>query len=299
MSQPSVAIVILNWNRIQLVRECLASLSCCTYPAFRVIIVDNGSGNNEAERIREEFPEVIVSAQKKNLGFAEGNNVGMRIALEKGFDYCLLLNNDTVVDPGFIEPLVQAMETDKSVGAVSPLIFFYDPPDMIWFAGGGPILLGVHEKRPYFRAREKDFPYDRAYETEALSGCAFMTSREHIKNVGLLDPVFFCYCEDTDYSHRFHNAGLKMKIIPESRIWHKVSVSGGGANNPLSLYLMGRGRVILLKKHSPVLSWLIFFPFCLGQLMMDFRRGGSRSVKARLRGYLHGFTQKLDTAGYM
>ena len=288
-----VAIVILNWNGIELTRECLESLGKCTYPNRLVIVVDNDSEKKPGSVLGERFPSVEFIHNDSNLGFAEGNNVGIRAALEKGADYVMLLNNDTEVDGGFLEPLVSAMEENPGLGAVSPLILFAEPREMIWFAGSFPILFGIHGKRLFFRERIENYPHKAPYEVKALSGCAFFFRRNTLEQLGLLDADYFTYCEDTDYSHRLMEAGKKMAIIPSSRIWHKVSASTGGSNNPASLYLMGRGRVIFLKKHAPWYAWLLFAPFAVGQLLMDFRRGGIQSVKARLRGYQDGLSEKL------
>jgi len=290
---PVVAIVLLNWNGLELTLECLESLGKCSWEPLRIILVDNGSEIKPGDIIRKRFPGIKVIENEKNLGFAEGNNIGIRAALESDADYIMLLNNDTTVNPDFLEPLVEELRNNPETGAASPLILFAEPPDAIWFAGSTPLLLGIHAKRPWFRKNLLVFPRKKPYDTDALSGCALLISRDTINRVGLFDAVYFTYCEDTDYSKRLKKAGLKMKIVPASRIWHKVSASSGGNNNPLSLYLMGRGRVIFLCRHAPWYVWFLFIPFALGQLAMDFKRGGltsgCRGVLARFKGYIDGF----------
>jgi len=298
MNQPAIAVVILNWNGLSDTIECLESLRRCSYVPLSLYVIDNGSKAKIGEVMREKFPHVHLIENERNLGFAEGNNQGFRAALHDGADYVMILNNDTIVHPDYLEPLVGFMEKDKSIGAVSPLILYAEPPDLIWFAGGRPLLRGLHATRDYFRKTLEMYPHQNPYMVEMLSGCCILVRRSVLEQVGLFDPIYFSYWEDADYCHRLRKAGVKMAIVPQSRIWHKVSSSMGGINNPASLYLMGRGGVIYLRKHAPWYVWFIFPFFAFGQILMDLRRGGLKrgfpSVKARFKGYIHGFSGVLE-----
>jgi hypothetical protein len=297
MNKPSVAVVLLNWNGLSDTLECLESLSQCSYAPLSLYVIDNGSREKIGGVIRERFPRVRLIENAKNLGFAEGNNQGIREAMQEGYDYILVLNNDTIVDQDFLEPLISRMEKDPSLGAVSPLILYASPPNFIWFAGGEPLFFGLHARRFYFRKNVEKYPHKTPYNVGILSGCCMLVSRKVWEQLGLFDPLYFSYWEDTDFCHRLREAGLKMAIVPQSRIWHKVSSSMGGMNNPVSLYLMGRGGVIYLRKHAPWYVWGLFPLFTLGQLCMDMKRGGLtrglKSVRARIRGYMDGFSGLL------
>lgn len=130
---PLVATVILNWNGRQDTLECLSSLQAVDYPRHMIIVVDNGSTDGAADAIADQFPEVIVIINATNLGFAEGCNIGIRRALDENASFVYLLNNDTVVDPNFLRPLLSCFESDRRVGIASSVNYLYDKPDIPWF----------------------------------------------------------------------------------------------------------------------------------------------------------------------
>lgn len=132
---PKVSIVILNWNGVKDTLECLESCFKIDYPNFEVIVVDNASLDGSLEKIKEKFPQVTLLQNSQNLGYAEGNNVGMRYAVTRGADYFWLLNNDTTVEVGALKMLVEVMESVPSVGLASPVIYSYDNQDKLQFCG--------------------------------------------------------------------------------------------------------------------------------------------------------------------
>ena len=136
MSAPTVCIVVLNWNRRDDTLDCLASLEGLDYPSRWTLVVDNGSTDGSAEAIERAYPAVDVIRAGENLGYAEGNNLGLREALKRGADYVLVLNNDTLVARQMLTHLVAAAEVDQQVGAAGPTIYFHEAPDIIWSAGG-------------------------------------------------------------------------------------------------------------------------------------------------------------------
>jgi len=138
MNHPLVSIITINYDQSRITCELLNSLKGITYPEVEIIVVDNASPTDDPGIIKDSFPEIVFIPSEKNLGFAGGNNLGIRVAKGK---YILLLNNDTEVDPGFIEPLVAKLESDPLIGAVSPKIRFHHTPDTIQFAGYSPLTL--------------------------------------------------------------------------------------------------------------------------------------------------------------
>ncbi len=245
----SVAVVILNWNQEAETRDCLASLRRCAYPAARIIVVDNGSRDGSPERLAAGFPEVDFLRQAVNLGFAEGNNVGIRAALAAGAGGIVLLNNDTLVDPGFLEPLVAALERDPAVGIVGPKIYCDPDRDTIWSAGG---RLDWREGRQFhLGAGEPDRgQYDAETDVDYVSACCLLARREVFEQVGLLDPRYFIYFEETAWSVRATARGFRIRYVPASRIWHKVSAAMGVAS-PNSTYYMTRNRLLFLTENGP------------------------------------------------
>lgn len=128
---PLVYIITINWNGIDDTIECLDSLKGITYPNCKIIVVDNGSKNNQAEKIKEKFRNIELIKNKKNEGFVIANNQGIKLALKNGADYILLLNNDTIIKNDFLNILIEYAEKDNNVGILSPKIIYYDS-EMIW-----------------------------------------------------------------------------------------------------------------------------------------------------------------------
>ncbi len=222
-----VAIVILNWNNFEDTKECLDSLKKIDYPNYEVIVVDNGSEDGSAEKIARAFPHIKLIRNRENLGFAEGNNVGIKEALKDGPSYILLLNNDTVVDGNMLSKLVGSFESDTSVGIAGPKIYYYGQTNIIWSAG---VRYDRIFMRPLFIGyREKDSDrFSKLKNVDEVSACAMLIRKEVIEKIGYLDEKFFTTAEDSEYCIRAKMAGYRIFFIPEAKVWHKVSSSTGG-----------------------------------------------------------------------
>src|SRR5882762_1861997 len=136
---PPVYVLVLNWNNWRNTNECLASLRGLDYEDYTVLALDNGSTDDSLQRIRERFPEVEIMELGENLGYAKGNNMGIRAALERGAEYVWILNNDTTVDPKALVAMVERAKVDSSVGAVGSVLFFMDRPHQVQAWGGGRV----------------------------------------------------------------------------------------------------------------------------------------------------------------
>ena len=292
-----VSIIVLNWNNYQDTKECLESLRKSTYPNCKIIVTDNGSTDKSGERLKKEFPQYTFIYNDSNLGFAEGNNVGIRYALKRGADYVLLLNNDTIVDPGFLEPLVGIAEADDQIGVVGPMIYFYDKPKVIQSIGARINLLkGSH---PLIGIREVDEgQYDEPMEVDYVSGAALLAKRQVIEDVGLLDPEYFLYSEEVDWCYRAAKAGYKIMAVPKSKIWHKVSSSTGGTKSPFVAYYLTRNRILFMRKHARIYHWLTFLPFfavdILKGLLSCAKHRDIKRAKAMIKGILWHLGVKCD-----
>ncbi|MBP2681099.1 MAG: putative glycosyltransferase, partial [Candidatus Krumholzibacteriota bacterium] len=181
---PRVAIVVLNWNGKVLTMECLESLASLTYANAEVIVVDNGSSDGTADAVRKTYGDrVTIIENPTNLGFAGGNNVGIRRALEGGADYVLLLNNDTVVDRALVDRLVETITESRNIGIVGPKIYYASPADRIWFAGAEVSLARGVSK--HIGIREKDAgQYDAIRDVDYITGCALMAGRGVFDAIG-------------------------------------------------------------------------------------------------------------------
>ncbi len=182
-----VCIVVLTWNRRVDTLECLRSLARITEPEVRVILVDNGSSDGTVEAVREEFPGIELIETGENLGYTGGNNMGIRRALDLGADYVLILNNDTVVAPGFVRELLAVDSKSDRIGFVSPKIYFMDPPDRIWFSGARYYTWCGYGRMVGYREKDRE-QYDRVREIDRPCGCAMLVSRAVCREAGLLDP---------------------------------------------------------------------------------------------------------------
>lgn len=242
---PRVAIIVLNWNRRADTMACLESLRALIYPDYEIVVVDNASSDGSAAAIRQQFPEVTLLENAANLGYAGGNNVGLRYALEQGADYAFLLNNDTVVDPGCLSALVAVAAADPAVGMAGPLIYYFDRPTVIWSAGGA-----IDWRRGTTRMIGLDEP-DEGRWTEPrpvdfLTGCALLVKAETLRQIGLLDERFFAYYEDTEWGVRAVRAGYRLLLVPAAKVWHKIAPTRQ-AVSPAIYYYMTRNRLLFLQ----------------------------------------------------
>lgn len=194
---------------------------------------------------------MVVVQTGANLGFAEGNNVGIRFAIESGSDYVLLLNNDTEVAPNLIDELLEAHRHFPNAGVIGPKIYYFDDPNRIWSAGG------------YWDERGQCFQqggdgeldegqHDVAGPTEFIVGCAMLVPVGVFARVGLLERAFFLNYEEIDFCSRVRKAGFALVYAPAARLWHKVSSSFGGEESPLKGYYTYRNRLLWARRHLPV-----------------------------------------------
>jgi GT2 family glycosyltransferase len=248
----AVAVVVLSWNGREDTLECLASLAKVDAPGLITIVVDNGSTDGTSDVVREAYPQAELVRTEKNLGFAEGNNVGMRKALELGAGYVLVLNNDVDVDPAFVHALVDEAGRRPDAGALCSKILYFDPPDLIWFAGASfDPRSGYNGRQRGYRDHD-DGRYDDVVETDRACGAAMLVPRKVLEEVGVFDPELFFYSEDTDWSLRAHAAGYRHYVVPASKLWHKVSVTSGGENSPTTLYYGIRNTIAVCERWAPL-----------------------------------------------
>jgi hypothetical protein len=251
--KPKIFIVVLNYNGGKLLRNCLGSLANVTYPNFSIIVADNDSKDDSLKMVREEFPKVVVIENKKNLGFATGNNVGVRYALENGADYVLLLNQDTEVEPDFLEKLIVVGEKNPQVGILSPLIFWKRTKE-IWFSGGKINWLTMKS------FHEKNLRTGAPYTTGFITGCSILIKKKVLEKIGSLSENFFLYWEDADFSYQAKKADFTNLVVPESRIYHfEVSNLPTGKK----LYWLVLSGLIFFKRNSTkaVYLWIKFYTF--------------------------------------
>lgn len=258
---PLVTVLSVNYNQAEVTRALLSSLRAVTYPRTEVVVVDNGSPKpGQAAAIAAGFPEVRVIAHPTNDGFAGGNNVGIRVA--QG-DYVLLLNNDTEVEPGFLEPLVAAMEADPSLGLASPKIRYHHTPDTIQYAGCGPIDPLTMRGHVTGHNEVDCGQHDTSGITDLGHGAALLIRRSVLEEVGLLPALYFLYYEEHDFAAHVTRAGWRVAYVAESVVYHKESMTVG-KENALKTYYMTRNRLLYLRRNVHGTTFWLALAFVIG-----------------------------------
>lgn len=246
---PLVFIIVLNWNGKDDTLECLNSLQKLNYPNFQILVVDNGSTDGSEEVIRSAFPAVQFIQTGRNLGYAGGNNAGIRFALEQGADYVWLLNNDTTVDPTALTALVVTAQADPLIAFVGSKIYYYDKPNMIWCVGGTIDLApGGRTDHPGM-GQEDQGQFDTIADVGYVSGCSLLASRAAIEAIGLLPEEYFLYFEETDWNVAAQRKGYRTLLAPASHVWHKYAETGEYKDR--FIYYSFRNRLQIVRKYAP------------------------------------------------
>ena len=242
---PRVSIVSVNYKQPELTRHMLLSLREVSYPDVEVIVVDNETDGHSLLPLEEEFPEVQFFYSEENLGFAGGNNLGFPHATGK---YILMLNNDTEVDPGFLEPMVAMMEQNEEIGIVSPKIFFFDQPDTLQFAGTTPIHPITSRGRKFGFGEKDTGQHDLPRETGYANGACMMLRKAALDRVGYMYEDYFLYYEEHDLTERIRQADYRVMFQPAGRIYHKISASTGRMS-PLKAFYLHRNRLVFINRN--------------------------------------------------
>jgi hypothetical protein len=273
---PTLCIVVLNWNGAGDTIACLNSLAEVKMPSCRVLVVDNGSTDGSAARIKAAFPDTELLLLPANIGYAAGNNAGFRRVMELQAEFVIFLNNDTIVDAGFSAPLVQILQRHASAGIAVPKIFYHDRPRTLWYAGG-IVRLSTGLIR-HVGLRKEDGPeFNRQGPTGYATGCCFAMRCRDFERIGGFDECFSMYAEDVDLSLRVRSLGMSVEYVPSSIVWHKVSASLSG--NPLKkLVKRSFASLRMLRKHRAWGGMALFL------LLFPLRLAGSYGEMVRDRG---------------
>ncbi len=281
-----MVIVILNWNGWRDTIACVESCLRLTWPNFRIVIVENGSTDGSEDFLRRHFPEEEIIQSGDNLGFAGGNNVGIRRAMEHGADYVWLLNNDAVADTEALRMLVEAMEGDTAAGIAGSKVYYLDDPRRIWFAGGmwekGRLRL-----RHLGANKLDEGGFDEVREMGSVSGCSMMVRSAVVRDIGLMEEGYFLYWEDVEWCARAQEKGYKVLFVPGSRIWHKAS-SSVGKSSFSQYYYSTRNGFFFLRKYDPLLLPV----FAVYNLLFGLKSAAFGNLQPLL-GLAHGFSDFL------
>jgi GT2 family glycosyltransferase len=251
---PLVYIILVNYKSVEHTIECIKSLRQITYSNYKIIVVDNDSKDHSVERLKEYEKGFVLIESKSNTGFAGGNNLGIDYATQNNADYVLLLNNDTTVEPNFLDELIK--RTDPKIGInIGKILFYYDR-SMLWYAGGKiNKLKGSTDVNGFEKDNGK---YDKEEYVTFASGCCMLISQEILNKVGMLREDYFLYFEDTDYCAKVLANGYEILYCPKSIIYHKESISTVKESFDF-LYYITRNRLYFIKDNIGGINKLISY----------------------------------------
>lgn len=259
----TVDIIILNWNGADDTIECIESITKSEFQNFRIIVVDNGSIDDSVNRIKDHFPNIILIETGQNLGYAEGNNVGLRFALDGKQDYILVLNNDTILHKDMLGALIDTAEKYPN-SVLGPKTFYYDQPNVIWWAG----TIWLADRLNFTHRGEGQLDsgdnFTQIAECDYVVGSALFASSAIFRQIGLFDARFFLTFEETDWCYRAKLKGYKSYCVPQAQLWHKVS-SSLGAGSPLQHYFYLRNALLWGERYLDKLDYfkLLYKSSCL------------------------------------
>lgn len=286
--EPSVYIIVLNYNNLYDTIESLRSVEKLNYENYKVLLVDNGSTEGIIGEIRKKFPNLEIIKNEKNLGYAGGNNVGILKAMGEKANYIFLLNNDVVVERDVLRKLVDAMEKEEHFAACQPLVSYFHEREKIWSAGteffiGYPRLYKKNKRAKLSGNFEPPF---------GLAGCALLMRISAVKDVGLFDESLFLMHEETEWCMRAKKKGYKLLVVTDAIVYHKVAVTLGLFGKTY-LYYVSRNWLLVASKNF---RWLMYLYVVLTELTVRlpyymyhlFIRGQLGTIKYYLKGIKDG-----------
>ena len=277
--------IVLNWNGREHTLACVRSLLRSRPRPPEIVVVDNGSTDGSVAALQDAFPDVRVLLAGRNLGYAGGNNLGVRVALDEGAERIVLVNNDVEVDAGMLHELERALDEDERVGVAGPLILL-PGRERIW-AAGGELSHRENVTRLRGNGQRNNGRFHEDEDVDYIPGCVLMVRREVFERLGLLDETFFCYMEDVEFGHRVRDAGLRNRFVASSRAVHDASASTGGGYTAARKYMNAVNSVRYLRRHPSARGWIGFLVFDLLGLPAAFvvaaarGRGGAAIAKGR------------------
>ena len=240
MCNKSIYVILVNYNGLRDTEDCIESIKHSTYRNYKIVVVDNCSPNNDAQKLKVDYDDIILINNKENEGFAKANNRGIDVALQNGADYVMLLNNDTIVEADFLEKMIDTAQELAADLLTCKIMYNYDR-SKIWYGGGG-----INWKKGYGVHYTND-ELKEISEIEFASGCCMLLARRTIEKLKLPED-YFMYFEDVDYCAKLKENGFHIFYTPFIKLYHKVSASSG-VESPFFVYYWNRNRLIFMKKY--------------------------------------------------
>ncbi|SEB09023.1 glycosyltransferase family 2 protein [Pedobacter hartonius] len=276
------SIISVNFNQPAVTVDFLKSIQLHTNPTeVELILVDNGSAEDHYADFLAAYPELIYIRSEKNLGFAGGNNLGIKKATG---DYLLLLNNDTEITANLISELSSELERNPDIGLISPLLLYYDAPEVIQYAGFSEMNYLTCRNSVIGGMELNEGQYDgQSRETAFCHGAAMMCRRADLDTVGLMEDQFFLYYEELDWCEKFRRAGKKIWFTGKTHIFHKESMSVG-KESKIKTYFMTRNRMLFIRRNTGLLNTILFSIYYIGlacpkQVLVYLKKGRRDLIK--------------------
>jgi len=295
MSKPKVAALVLNYNGKDITLQTVSSLRAMTYPNYVVAVIDNGSTDGSPQALAAAFPGLDQILVEVNEGPAAGINAGLRWALERDFDYLLVLNNDIEVAPSMLDEMMAVAESDPTIGCVGPKCGYFWDRERRWSAGGR-LRFGESVVKGRGMGELDRGQFDRTMEVDYVTGCAMLVPRRVPEEIGLWDPVFFLSVEDADWCTRMKRRGYRCFYAHQAVLWHMVSQSVG-TYVPAKTFHNGRSTAIFVRRYANPWQWLRFF-FLLSlaipaAYLRELPKGNQAAAVAKLKGVWAGLRERL------
>lgn len=286
-------IITVNFHQPEVTIDFLKSVAKSYAPTqVEVIIVDNGADKNMELIFQPHFANIKYIQSKENLGFAGGNNLGIKLA--KG-DYIFLLNNDTEIPEGCIETMIAELEANQNIGLLSPLLLYFDQKNIVQYAGFTPMNYLV-ARNAYIGQFEKNIGQysGKTYQTGFCHGAAVMCRKADLQKAGLMDETYFLYYEELDWCEKFKQIGKEIWFTGKTYVYHKESISVGKAS-PLKIYFNTRNRMLFIRKNTGWLNTILFSIYftliaCPKAVLKYLVSGESILAKWTLKGLWWNFT---------
>ena len=284
-----LSIITVNYNGLE---DTCALIDTITFnDNMEVIVVDNGSKTDEAAIIQERYPQVKTIRSEQNLGFAGGNNLGIKAAQGQ---YLYLINNDTVFDDFQVRPLIERLNTSSTIGMVCPKIRFAWEPKPIQFAGYTPLSSVTLRNKSIGYNEPDNGQYNTPHPTPYAHGAAMMIKRDALEQVGLMPECYFLYYEELDWSMMFTRGGFEIWYEPAATIYHKESQTTG-ANSPLKTYYICRNRLLFAQRNITGQQRLLTYCYLMAivipkDIIKALVKGRFQHISALLRGVRDFYT---------
>ncbi|MEO5909279.1 MAG: glycosyltransferase family 2 protein [Pelobium sp.] len=293
----SVSIITVNFNQPKATLELLQSLKENGIHQLEIILVDNASDENNESDFKKIIPDLIYIRSEKNLGFAGGNNLGIKVA--KG-EFIFLLNNDTEIPKNCIETLVEELKENPKIGLLSPLILYDDDRSIIQYAGYTPLNYLTARNSQIGQFEKNNGQYDGLdYETGFCHGAAVICRREDLLKAGLMEESYFLYYEELDWCEKFKRLGKTINFTGKTFIYHKESISVGKESS-IKTYFMTRNRMLFIRKNTGFLNtffFSIYYTFiAVPKMVFLYLKNGRKDLaKWAIKGLLWNFTHRKNS----